>query len=125
MDERYSQAADYLKSKIPFQPEVGIILGSGLGGLADRIEDPIAVPYHEVPHMAVSTAPGHKGRFIAGRIAGVPVICMQGRLHCYEGYPMREMCIRDRLHPGPRDLRPLFARLAARRDAGELPPGPA
>ena len=91
MDERYSQAADYLKSKIPFQPEVGIILGSGLGGLADRIEDPIAVPYHEVPHMAVSTAPGHKGRFIAGRIAGVPVICMQGRLHCYEGYPMRDV----------------------------------
>ena len=86
--QKYQQAADYIKSKISAQPRVGIILGSGLGGLADEIADPIVIPYSEIPNFAHSTAIGHKGNFISGTLGGVPVVAMQGRFHYYEGYPM-------------------------------------
>ena len=69
-----------------FQPEALLILGSGLGALADEVESPIAVPYSEVPHMKRSTAPGHKGQFLFGKLAGKDVAVMQGRLHTYEGW---------------------------------------
>lgn len=70
------------------KPLVGIVLGSGLGDLADRIEDPIVIPYNTIPGFPVSTAVGHKGNFIVGNLAGKCVIAMQGRFHYYEGYPM-------------------------------------
>ena len=70
---------------------MGIVLGSGLGGLADRIEAPVYVPYSEIPGFAVSTAPGHAGRFVAGQLAGKQVLCMQGRLHYYEGHSMQDI----------------------------------
>ena len=70
------------------QPQVGIVLGSGLGKLADQIEDPLAIPYREIPGFPVSTAIGHKGNFIVGTLGGKTVIAMQGRIHYYEGYGM-------------------------------------
>ena len=70
------------------KPEIGIVLGSGLGSLADSIQNPVTVPYRDLPGFPVSTAVGHKGNFIAGAIAGKTVIAMQGRIHYYEGYGM-------------------------------------
>lgn len=82
------EALDALRSHLPsdFVPTVLITLGSGLNGLANSIDRPVSIPYDTIPGMGVSTAPGHEGRFVAGFIAGVPVLCMQGRLHPYEGY---------------------------------------
>ena len=87
--ERIDKAVEFLRTRIgDFRPEVGIVLGSGLGKLADSITDPVTVPYREIPGFPVSTAVGHKGNFIAGRLGGKAVIAMQGRFHYYEGYPM-------------------------------------
>lgn len=84
---QYQESARALREKLNgFQPKVLVILGSGLGALADEVEDPIAVPYSEVPHMRHSTAPGHKGQFLFGRLAGQNAAVMQGRLHTYEGW---------------------------------------
>ena len=74
-----------------FCPKVLLILGSGLGALADAVEDPIAVPYDQVPHMKRSTAPDHAGQFVFGRLAGTDVAVMQGRLHTYEGWSYAEV----------------------------------
>lgn len=101
MDKRYEkivEAADYLRGRIGGQkPEVGIILGSGLGKLADKIENAVAVPYKEVPGMPTATALGHKGNFIVGQLGGKTVIAMQGRYHSYEGYPMQEVVLPVRI----------------------------
>ena len=70
------------------KPQIGIVLGSGLGMLADQIENPLVIPYSELPGFPVSTAIGHKGNFIVGTLGGKCVIAMQGRIHFYEGYPM-------------------------------------
>ena len=70
------------------KPEIGIVLGSGLGMLADQIENPLVIPYSDLPGFPVSTAIGHKGNFIVGTLGGKCVIAMQGRIHYYEGYPM-------------------------------------
>lgn len=83
----YSKGAAALSEKLGgFRPEVLIILGSGLGNLGDRLKEPIVIPYSEIPHMRYSTAPGHKGRFLAGVLGGKNVLLMQGRLHFYEGW---------------------------------------
>jgi len=85
--QQYLESAEALREKLNgFQPGVLLILGSGLGTLGDEVEDPIIVPYEEVPHMKHSTAPDHKGRFVFGRLAGQNVAVMQGRLHAYEGW---------------------------------------
>ena len=82
-------ASDYLSTRLQGRkPVIGIVLGSGLGKLADEIEDPLVVPYGEIPGFPVSTAIGHKGNFIIGTLAGKCVIAMQGRIHYYEGYGM-------------------------------------
>ncbi|MBQ6557640.1 MAG: purine-nucleoside phosphorylase [Bacteroidales bacterium] len=92
MDERtekINHAARYLKSCIGGEiPTIGIVLGSGLGKLADEIKNPTIIPYRDVPEFPVSTAIGHKGNFIYGDLGGKKIIAMQGRLHFYEGYPM-------------------------------------
>lgn len=80
-----SYVADLISGR---KPEAGIVLGSGLGSLADAVEDQIVIPYSQIPNFPVSTAVGHKGNFIVGRLAGKEVIAMQGRFHYYEGYPM-------------------------------------
>ena len=85
--ENYEKSAAYLREKLDgFQPEILMILGSGLGQLGDRVEHPIFVPYPEIPYFKHSTAPGHKGRFVFGVLAGKKVAVMQGRMHLYEGY---------------------------------------
>lgn len=87
--ERINNAADFVRTRIgDMKPVVGIVLGSGLGKLADRITDRTVIPYREIPGFPVSTAIGHKGNFIAGTLGGRTVIAMQGRFHYYEGYPM-------------------------------------
>lgn len=87
--ERIDKAAEFVKEKLGgLEPVVGIVLGSGLGKLADRISDRTTIPYKEIPGFPVSTAIGHKGNFIAGTLGGKKVIAMQGRFHYYEGYPM-------------------------------------
>ena len=87
--ERIYTAADYVKSQLgDLRPKVGIVLGSGLGKLAESISNPITIPYRTIPGFPVSTAIGHKGNFIVGELGGKTVIAMQGRIHYYEGYPM-------------------------------------
>ena len=85
--ENIYTGVDCLKEKLAsFKPEVGIILGSGLGKLANEIEKPIEIPYGSIPGFPVSTAIGHRGSFIVGTLSGKKVIAMQGRIHYYEGY---------------------------------------
>ena len=92
MDCNYVQAAaEYVRARIGETPRIGLILGSGLGGIAEVIEDKHVIPYGEIPHFVCSTAPGHKGQFVAGRFGGKPVICMQGRLHFYEGHALSDI----------------------------------
>lgn len=82
-------AAEYVAARLNgLKPYVGIVLGSGLGKLAEQIDDKIVIPYKEIPGFPVSTAVGHKGNFIVGRLGGKCVIAMQGRFHFYEGYSM-------------------------------------
>ena len=89
-----TEATDYMRSRLGDRlPQVGIILGSGLGKLADRIEDRIVIPYAEVPDFVKSTAIGHKGNFISGVLGGKQVLAMQGRFHYYEGYPMDKVTL--------------------------------
>ena len=76
-----------------FKPEVGLVLGSGLGSLAEAIENPLVIPYKGLPGFPVSTAVGHKGNFIAGTLAGKKVLAMQGRIHYYEGYGMDKVVL--------------------------------
>ena len=95
--EKIRQAAEYVGGIIGFKPEIGIILGSGLGGIAEKIESRIEIPYKEIPHMACSTAPGHKGQLVCGSLGGKKVVCMQGRLHFYEGHPMEDIAFPIRM----------------------------
>lgn len=85
------QSADYIKSVTDLKPEIGIIAGSGLGGIAEKIENAVFIDYKDIPHFAVSTAPNHIGRFVIGKYCGKTVICMQGRLHYYEGHSMKDV----------------------------------
>ena len=90
--EQYQESASVIREKIKeFSPEVAMILGSGLGYLGDLVEDAIAVPYGEIPHFKVSTAPGHKGQLVFGVLNGKKVAVMQGRMHHYEGYSYEEV----------------------------------
>ncbi|MCL2404589.1 MAG: purine-nucleoside phosphorylase [Defluviitaleaceae bacterium] len=86
VQDNYREAADYIKSLLNITPEALIILGSGLGQVANELENSTLIPYSEIPHFKSSTAPSHMGRLVAGRLAGRDVLCMQGRLHIYEGY---------------------------------------
>jgi purine-nucleoside phosphorylase len=91
MNELYQEAADYLSSRIIGHPETAIILGSGLGSLADQIEEAVVIPYAEIPHFMHSTATGHKGNLICGKLGKKQVLAMQGRFHYYEGYSMQQV----------------------------------
>ncbi len=97
MDERVlriNEAAAYIKNILgDFEPLAGIVLGSGLGKLADKIENPTVIAYKDIPNFSVSTAVGHKGNLIAGQLGGNQVLAMQGRFHYYEGYPMEQVTL--------------------------------
>jgi purine-nucleoside phosphorylase len=86
----YMESADYIKSRTGFSPACLLILGSGLGALADQVQNPAYIPYREIPHFKTSTAPSHEGRFVCGELGGKTVMVMQGRMHVYEGYTAEE-----------------------------------
>lgn len=87
------ESVDYIKSKLNFQPEIGVILGSGLGDMADTVEERTVIKYSEVPNLPVSTVQGHAGQFVVGKLNGKNVIMMQGRFHYYEGYDISTLTL--------------------------------
>ena len=87
----YEKAAHFIQQKISIKPRIGLILGSGLGPLADAIENAVAIPFGEIPGMPQSTVQGHAGRMVIGTLEGQPVMAMQGRIHFYEGHTMHEV----------------------------------
>ena len=91
MLEAIKQTADHLKEKTNFEPQIGIILGTGLGGLVNEINIAHAISYEDIPNFPVSTVEGHKGQLIFGDLGGKRVVAMQGRFHFYEGYSMNEL----------------------------------
>ncbi|MGH7628890.1 MAG: purine-nucleoside phosphorylase [Gemmatimonadales bacterium] len=84
-------AADVIRRRVPERPAVAIILGTGLGGLAEEIAVEASIPYGEIPGFPLSTVESHAGRLLAGRLGGKSVVAMQGRFHCYEGYDLRQV----------------------------------
>lgn len=84
--EQIQKSASFIKEKYPKQPKIGLILGSGLGVLADEIVEPTKIPYEQIPEFPVSTVEGHAGQLVLGTINGIEVVAMQGRFHYYEGY---------------------------------------
>ena len=91
MKPKIKEAHDFLASKTTLKPEAGIILGTGLGALADEIETEVTVSYEDIPHFPLSTVESHAGRLIFGTIGSRPVMAMQGRFHYYEGYSMQQI----------------------------------
>jgi len=90
--DEVSEAAAFLQGRLgPLSPKIAVVLGSGLGAVADAVANPILVPYGEIPHFPQSTVVGHSGRIVAGLLAGVPVVVMQGRVHSYEGYSANQV----------------------------------
>jgi len=88
MQDGIRKAAEFLMERIDTAPRMAIVLGSGLGGMADELTEAMAIPYAQIPGFPASTAPGHAGRLVCGKLAGKSVIAMQGRFHYYEGHPM-------------------------------------
>jgi purine-nucleoside phosphorylase len=88
---RVDEAAAVVREKLPFEPRLGIILGTGLGALADEIDVAVSIPYDDLPHFPLSTVESHHGRLLAGTLSGTPVLAMQGRFHLYEGYSAHEV----------------------------------
>ena len=100
MDDLYTavqEAAQYLRQRLSFEPRAAIILGTGLGGLAERLSVTEMIPYEEIQHFPRSTVEGHKGRLVAGSLGGASVVVMQGRLHYYEGYSLQQVTLPVRI----------------------------
>ena len=95
--EKVTKCYESIKDKIPFTPKVALVLGSGLGNYADTMEVKGEIDYKEIEDFPVSTVPGHAGKFIFGYVKGVPVVCMKGRVHYYEGYPISDVVLPTRL----------------------------
>jgi purine-nucleoside phosphorylase len=98
--DEIQEATDTIRARWKGRPQVGIILGTGLGGLVEEIEAEAVVPYGEVPHFPVSTAPTHAGRLVCGRLAGKTVVAMEGRIHFYEGYSLQQLTLPVRVFKG-------------------------
>ena len=97
MNQELERTFESVKKKISFQPEAALILGSGLGNFAEKVEIVETLDYKDIEGFPVSTVPGHKGRFIFGYVEDVPMVIMQGRVHYYEGYSMKEVTLPIRL----------------------------
>ena len=95
--ERLERCYKSIEDKIPFRPHLALVLGSGLGDFAERIEIEASIDYHDITDFPVSTVSGHKGRFVFGHIGSVPVVIMQGRVHYYEGYDMTDVVLPIRI----------------------------
>jgi len=89
--EPLGEAVRVIESRTPLRPAIGLVLGSGLGAFAQTLNEPVAIPYREIPHFPVSTAIGHAGELVVGTSGGVPVAVMAGRVHYYEGYRMDQV----------------------------------
>jgi purine-nucleoside phosphorylase len=89
--ERAEHAARIIRSRISVEPRIALVLGSGLGGFADDFDEAVAIPYEDIPGFVRSTAQGHAGRLVIGKVEGIPVLAMQGRVHYYEGYSLEEV----------------------------------
>jgi purine-nucleoside phosphorylase len=89
--QHMQEAVEVIQRTTALQPRIGIILGTGLGELAERIEQECAIPYENIPHFPISTVESHKGRLIFGHLRNRPVVAMQGRFHYYEGYTMQQI----------------------------------
>lgn len=120
--EKIQQAVEYLEQNISVKPEVAIILGSGLGALADYIENAEVVKYADIPFWPRSTVIGHAGRLVVGYLSGKPVIVMQGRVHYYEGYTMEEVVFPTRVL-GRLGAKSLVVTNASGGINTEIPPG--
>lgn len=90
-------SADYIKNIVPTEPEIGIILGSGLGKFAENIENPVEIKYEDIPNFLVSTVASHAGKLIFGKVSGKNIVCMAGRFHHYEGYDFEQLVLPIRL----------------------------
>ena len=91
MRAKRKEAAAFIESKCDIKPDIGLVLGSGLGALADEIVNPVVIPYSEIPHFPVSTVAGHAGELVIGELEGKNVIAMKGRFHYYEGYSCQQL----------------------------------
>lgn len=89
--EAISETSSYIRERIDFIPEIGLILGSGLGTLVHEINNPIVFDYKDIPNFPISTVEGHEGRLVLGELEGKKVIAMQGRFHYYEGYSLQQV----------------------------------
>jgi len=89
--ERAEHATRIIRSRIEVEPRIALVLGSGLGGFADDFEEAVAIPYEDIPGFVRSTAQGHAGRLVIGKVESIPVLAMQGRVHYYEGYSLEEV----------------------------------
>lgn len=100
MNQVYQKVLDCyesIKERIPFTPKVALVLGSGLGNYADSMDVKLEIDYSEIKDFPVSTVPGHAGKFIFGYVGTIPVVCMKGRVHYYEGYPISDVVLPTRL----------------------------
>ena len=93
MLKKIALTSDFVKSKTTIKPILGIILGTGLGAIIDKIDIQTSINYNDIPDFPVSTVEGHKGRFIFGKLSDKPVVVMQGRFHFYEGYSMQDVTL--------------------------------
>ncbi|KAJ8713462.1 hypothetical protein PYW07_013832 [Mythimna separata] len=91
--ETLLEIANFLLSRISVKPHIGIICGSGMGSLAETIQEPVSILYEDIPNFPVSTVEGHHGQLVFGKINDIPVMAMQGRFHYYEGYPLWKCCL--------------------------------
>lgn len=98
--QKIREAVAAVESKTKIRPRIGVILGSGLGGLADQATDSTIIPYTEIPHFHGTSIEGHAGRMILGNFQGIPTVFLQGRFHVYEGYPMEEVVFPTRTVAG-------------------------
>jgi purine-nucleoside phosphorylase len=89
--EKANAAAEFVLARTELRPRIAIVLGSGLGAFAEQLESAVAISFAEIPHFPQSTVPGHSGKLVIGKVAGVPVAVMQGRVHGYEGYSSEEV----------------------------------
>lgn len=91
--DKVQDACKAIRDQFTEQPKVGIILGTGLGGIVEEIQINAAIDYGDIPHFPISTATSHRGRLVCGELAGVPVLAMEGRFHMYEGYPLKQITL--------------------------------
>ena len=99
MQERLASAYGYVREQTDLRPELGLVLGSGLGDFCDRLEETVEIPFGDIPGFPVSTVEGHAGALLLGTCRGRRVAALRGRVHCYEGYTPQEAALPVRLMP--------------------------